>query len=67
MPESAQDVLLRDDRLVCLRDLDDAEVEHFDEVVFAAVSAYQDIGWLDIAVDEPMRFGFGERVTHLAQ
>jgi hypothetical protein len=35
--------------------LDDAEVEHFDEVVVGTEPANEDIGGLDVAVNETVR------------
>ena len=44
---------------------DDAEVQHFHEIVVFAVSAQDDVGGLDVAVHQRDRFRLGERMTHL--
>ena len=47
--------------------LGNTEVQHLHEVMFAAVPAHEQVGRLDVAVNEPIRFGLRQRVAHLAQ
>ena len=48
-------------------DLDQAEVEHLDEVVVEPHAADVDVGRLDVPVHEPARMRVGERVAHLPE
>ena len=47
--------------------LDQAEVEHLDEVVVETHPAHVDVGRLDVAMHQPLRVRFGQRMAHLAQ
>ncbi len=47
--------------------LDQAEVEHFDEVVVEAQAAGVDVRRLDVAVDQVSLMGLGQRMTDLPQ
>jgi hypothetical protein len=42
--------------------LRDPEVEHLHEVVVLAIPAQEDVCRLDVAMHEPARFGFGQRI-----
>ena len=46
---------------------DNAEIQHFDEVVLLAVPADEDVRGFDVAMHQAARLGLGQRVTHLAQ
>ena len=52
---------------VAVRRLDDAEIQDLHEVVILAVAAQEDVGGLDVAVDETARLGLGEGVAHLPE
>ncbi len=45
--------------------LDEAEVEHFDDVIVRTKPADQDVCRLDVAVDQTTRVRLAERVTDL--
>ena len=47
--------------------LDQAEVEHFDDVEIEAEPAQEEIVRLDVAMEEPNRVGLAERTTGLSQ
>ncbi|MEJ2312066.1 MAG: hypothetical protein P8Y11_06725 [Gemmatimonadales bacterium] len=47
--------------------LREAEVEHLDEIEQAAALSQEDVGRLDIPVDDPARMGFGQGAQRLAQ
>ena len=46
---------------------DEAEIEHLDEVVVGAEPAHEDVGGLDVAVDQAAAMRLAERVADLPQ
>ena len=49
------------------RSLGQAEVNDFDKVPFAAAPAENDVGRLDIAMNQPKAVGFGNRAEYLPE
>ena len=47
--------------------LGDSEVKNLHEVKVLAIPTEEDVGGLDVAMDEPGRFGFGQRMAHLSK
>ena len=43
------------------------EIEHFHEVVVNPFAGGKDVGWLHVAVDQPMLVGIGEGVAGLGE
>src|SRR6185436_6377855 len=43
------------------------EIKHFHEVVILSVPTQENVGWLDVAMDETAGFSLREGMTHLTQ